>query len=204
MMIRKNREKEGQVLNHRGTKTLETERLILRQFRVEDAEPMFRNWASDPEVTKYLTWAPHANVEISRLVAASWVNGYADPKTYQWAIEWKESAEPIGSISAVHVDDRTGAVAIGYCIGRAYWGRGVMPEALRAVIAFFFAEVGANSVRACHDPHNPNSGRVMQKCGMTREGTFRRVGFSNQGICDEVWYSILREEYRPDSAPAGE
>ena len=58
-----------------------------------------------------------------------------------------------------------------------------------------FEEVGARCVNACHDPRNPNSGKVMQKCGMKKEGTRRQAGFNNQGICDEVWYSVLLQEY---------
>ena len=70
-----------------------------------------------------------------------------------------------------------------------------MPEALRAVIAYLFEEAGLNRVAACHDVNNPKSGRVMQKAGMTREGVLRAAGRNNQGICDEVWYSILKSEF---------
>lgn len=60
-----------------------------------------------------------------------------------------------------------------------------------------------NCVNACHDPRNPNSGRVMKKCGMTYEGTWRAGGVNNQGVCDESWYSILREEYEGKSHSEG-
>lgn len=187
--------KGGSAMEHKGTKRIETKRLILRPFCEEDAEPMFRNWASDPEVTKFLTWPVHADLEVSRQVIQSWVEGNAVPQNYQWAIEWKEIHEPIGSISAVKIDDATQSVTIGYCIGKKWWGQGITPEALQAVIAFFFDEVGANCVNSCHDPRNPNSGRVMKKCGMTCEGVRRAVGINNQGVCDETWFSILQKEY---------
>lgn len=182
-------------MQHKGTQTLTTQRLILRGFCPEDAEPMFRNWASDEQVTRYLTWPTYKNVETAHLVTDYWVKGYEKPDFYQWAIVPQELGEPIGSIAAVHIDENTGAVTIGYCIGRPWWGKGIMPEALQAAVAFFFDEVGAGSVRASHDPRNPNSGRVMQKCAMQYEGTFRQTGVNNQGVCDECWYSILREEY---------
>lgn len=182
-------------MNHKGTKIIETERLILRPFREEDAEPMFHNWASDPEVTKFLTWPVHENVEVSKQVVKSWINDYDIPQSYQWAVELKEIHEPVGSISAVKTDDRTESATIGYCIGRNWWGQGITAEALREVIAYFFQEVGMNCVNACHDPRNPNSGRVMRKCGMTYEGTWRAGGINNQGVCDESWYSILKKEY---------
>lgn len=182
-------------MEHKGTKTIETERLILRPFNAEDAEPMFRNWASDPEVTKFLTWPAHESAEITRWIVENWINGNAAPERYQWAIELKQIHEPIGSISAVKTDDRTESATIGYCIGRNWWGQGITAEALRAVIDFFFCEVKVNCVNACHDPRNPNSGKVMKKCGMTYEGTWRAGGVNNQGVCDESWYSILKKEY---------
>lgn len=186
-------------MEHKGTKIIETERLILRPFHEEDAEPMFRNWASDPEVTKFLTWPVHENIEVSRQVVKIWVNGYDMPQNYQWAIELKKIREPIGSISAVKTDDRTESATIGYCIGRNWWGQGIMPEALQAVIAFFFSEVNMNCVNACHDPRNPNSGKVMKKCGMVYEGTWRAGGINNQGVCDESWYSILKTEFEKNT-----
>lgn len=182
-------------MNHKGTKIIETERLILRPFREDDAEPMFRNWASDSEVTKFLTWPAHENVAVSGQIVKSWVNNDDASQNYQWALELRKIHEPIGSISAVQTDDRTESATIGYCIGRNWWGQGLTAEALQAVIAFFFSEVNMNCVNACHDPRNPNSGKVMKKCGMVYEGTRRAVGVNNQGVCHESWYSILKKEY---------
>lgn len=182
-------------MKHKGTKTIETERLILRPFTGSDAEPMFRNWASDPEVTKYLTWPAHESIEVTKQLLEIWVNENKSLDNYQWAIELKEIHEPIGSISAVETDDRTESATIGYCIGRMWWGQGITAEALHAVIDFFFSEVHMNCVNSCHDPRNPNSGKVMKKCGMLCEGTRRAIGVNNQGVCDEVWYSILKKEY---------
>ena len=61
------------MLNHKGTQKIETERLILRKAKIEDAEAMFRNWANDPEVTKFLTWPVHGSVEITKKLLAGWV-----------------------------------------------------------------------------------------------------------------------------------
>ena len=183
-------------MNHIGTKVIETERLILRPFTMADAQPMFDNWASDPAVTKYLSWPAHGSVDITEMVMKDWVEGYADPDRYNWAITLKEKGdEPIGNISVVHVDDHTESVEIGYCMGRAWWGGGIMAEALKAVIDFFMAEVGTNRVYARHDTGNPNSGKVMAKAGMTFEGVIRQSGRNNQGIVDLAYYSILRSEW---------
>lgn len=182
-------------MKHCGTQTLETKRLILRRFTVRDADAMYTNWASDPEVTRYLTWPAHAGVETSRAVLADWTAAYAQESCYQWAIVLKDSAdEPVGSIGAVNVSDDIAAVQIGYCLGRRWWHQGIMSEALGAVMDFFFDAVGCNRVACRHDPRNPHSGMVMQKCGMKYEGTQRSADRNNQGICDTSWYALLKDE----------
>ena len=185
-------------MKHLGTIEIETDRLLLRPFTLEDAEAMYRNWASDPEVTKYLTWPTHSHVGVSEMVLTDWVSHYDEPNYYQWAIVLKDFGEPIGSISVVKVDDGARWVEIGYCIGKNWWRRGYVTEALKALIGFFFGEVGVGRIQARHDPRNANSGAVMVKCGMVREGTLRRADRNNQGICDTCVYSILREEYHAD------
>ena len=183
-------------MQHLGTTQLQTERLILRRFLPADAEAMYRNWASDPEVTRFLTWPPHANVNVSRWVVNDWISHYKEKDFYQWAMVPKELGEPIGTISVVAYDDRMGKIEVGYCIGKQWWHRGYMTEALGAVIHFFFEEVGSNRVQACHDTNNPNSGLVMRKCGMTFEGIQRQAGWNNCGVCDVAWYAILAEDGR--------
>ncbi len=185
-------------MKHLGTKKLETDRLILRPFTLEDAPAMFRNWASDPEVSKYLPWPAHNDVGVSQMVLRDWVSHYEQKDFYQWAIVPKELGEPIGSITAVKVNDAAQWVEIGYCIGRNWWRKGYVSEALKALIGFFFDEVGMGRIQARHDPRNVGSGAVMRKCGMTYEGTLRRADRNNQGICDVTVYSILREEYYAD------
>ena len=185
-------------MKHQGTKNIETQRLILRPFTPEDAEAMFRNWASDPEVTKYLTWPAHSNAAVSQWVTNDWVSHYGEENFYQWAIVLKELGEPIGSIAAVKIDEDAQWVEIGYCIGRAWWRKGFVSEALKAVMTFFFEQVGVLRIQARHDTRNPNSGAVMAKCGMTYEGTLRQADRNNQGICDAAVYGILREEYHAD------
>ena len=184
------------MLTHKGTQTIETSRLILRRAIREDAEPMFRNWASDSEVTKFLTWPAHSNIAVSEMVIGSWLQEYEKDSYYQWMIELKEIGQPIGSISVVRQNDRVEEAEIGYCIGSPWWHRGIMSEALAAVIEYLFTEVGMNRVAARHDPNNPHSGGVMRKCGMKYEGTNRACDRNNQGICDAAQYSILRSEWQ--------
>ena len=184
------------MLTHKGTQTIETPRLTLRRAVCEDAEPMFRNWASDPEVTKYLTWPTYEKVETAHQILDLWASEYEKPNYYQWMIVLKELGEPIGSISVVRQNDRVEEAEIGYCIGSPWWHRGIVSEALAAVIEYLFTEVGMNRVAARHDPNNPHSGGVMRKCGMKYEGTHRACDRNNQGICDAAQYAILRSEWK--------
>ena len=179
-------------MQHLGTKELHTPRLTLRPFTVDDAPAMYTNWASDPEVTKYLTWPTHASVEVSRMICADWASRYAEPDYYQWAIVCED--QPIGSISVVNHDDRVGKAEIGYCIGHAWWHMGIVTEAANTVMTFLFDEVGYQRLEARHDPRNPHSGAVMRKCGMKYESTLRQSDWNNQGICDAAWYSLLKSE----------
>ena len=181
-------------MNKTGTQRLETHRLILRRYRIEDAEDMFNNWASDPEVTKFLTWPTHSNVEVTRMLLNNWISRYDDGGYFNWAIEWKETGSVIGNIAVVKLNEQTEAADMGYCMSRAFWGRGIMPEALRAVMDYLFDTVGVSRIAACHDVNNPKSGRVMEKAGMKTEGIFRGAGKNNIGICDEVWHAALRSD----------
>ena len=167
-------------MRHTGTQTIATERLTLRRFTIEDAENMYYNWASDPEVTKYLTWQPHKSVEETTEILQQWEEDYSKNDFYQWAIEVNDIEQPIGSINVVSLDEDVQSAEIGYCIGKSWWHQGYTTEAVEAVIRFLMAEVGAGRVWAQHDVANPNSGEVMKKAGMDYEGTLRQSANKNQ------------------------
>ena len=187
---------EGTMLTHKGTKLLENHRLILRQVTHLDAEPMLRNWASDPEVTRFLTWPPHSCIEVTQSVIRSWIKSYEQNDYYQWTIVLKDlGEEPIGSISVVSHNDLVQKAEIGYCIGRKWWHQGIMTEALNEVIRYLFMEVGMKRIEAKHDTRNPHSGAVMRKCGMRFEGTTLGSDRNNLGICDMDHYALLRKDY---------
>lgn len=193
----KNAQGELKKVNHCGTKTIETDRLILRRFEVADAAAMYRNWASDPAVTKFLTWKPHRDVKETRALLTEWVADYERPDCYNWIIVLKgENAGPVGSISVVKIEEVTRCATIGYCIGQAWWRRGITSEALDAVIGCLFKNTDFLRIESYHDANNPNSGGVMKKCGMKYEGTLRGHDFNNRGIVDACYYSILKDEPR--------
>lgn len=182
-------------MKHLGTTALETERLKLRRFTIEDAENMYKNWASEDEVTRFLTWPTHASADVTREVLSRWVKEYEKQDYYNWAIEIKETGEIVGNISVVEIKENVEGAVLGYCMGTRWWGNGIMPEAGRAVVKYLFEQVGFHRIAAAHNKNNSKSGRVMQKIGMTYEGTLRSAGYCNQGVFDVVWYSILREEF---------
>jgi len=182
-------------MNHKGTVTLETQRLVIRKFNENDAKAVFRNWACDDAVTKFLTWPTHKKADDSVGYVEFCLNSYNDADFYQWGIELKETGELFGNISVVKIYEDLEAVELGYVIGRRFWGNGYTAEAVKAVIKFLFEDVGVNRIAARHDTNNPNSGRVMQKAGMKYEGTFRQGDRNNQGIVDCAVYSILKSEY---------
>ncbi len=175
---------------------METERLILRRFAMDDAEAVFLNWASDDEVTRYLTWPTHQNVTVSQAYMNYCIKGYDSQAFYQWGIELKNSHELIGNISVVKVIDEIDSIELGWAIGKKYWGYGYTAEAGLKLIDFFFDQIKAKRICARHDVNNPNSGRVMQKIGMKYEGILRQSGRNNQGIVDMANYSILKSEWQ--------
>lgn len=182
-------------MQHKGTIQLDTPRLILRRVTMEDAEAAFNNWTSDPEVTKFLRWPAHQNISDTEKVLNMWVESYADPTFYLWGIQIKKTGQLIGTMSVVDMQEKTGTLHIGYCIGVPWWNQGYTSEALSRVIQFLFDEVGALRIESQHDPDNPHSGQVMAKCGLVYEGTLRKADWSNRGIVDACMYSLLKEEY---------
>ena len=169
--------------------------MILRRYVNADAAAMYKNWASDQEVTRFLTWPTHPNQEVSGRVIEDWVNQYSDDSYYHWAIILKDNGEePIGDIAVVSLKENVSMAHVGYCIGRNWWHQGITSEALKAVMEFLFDVVAVNRIEARHEPRNPNSGGVMEKCGMKYEGTLHSSDWNNQGICDACYYALLKSE----------
>lgn len=142
--------------------SLETERLILRPFTMDDAEDMFTGWASDPEVTKYLTWPTHTSIDQTRFVLDLWIKEYKDPKRINCAIETKEDHKLIGGIDIVGYEE--GVPVIGYNLSRKYWGKGYMTEVCRCMLNYLFSR-GYPDVRIDAVVDNIGSNKVIQKCG---------------------------------------
>ena len=143
-------------------KDIYTDRLLLRKLTLNDAEAMFSNWANDPEVTKYMTWSPHENIEVTKMILDMWVKEYSDVNTHRFGIVLKESNELIGAIDVVEYRDNI--PVIGYCLSRKYWNHGYMSEACKAFIDFLFS-IGHKQIFIEAHVDNIGSNRVIEKCG---------------------------------------
>lgn len=166
---------------------LQTERLLLRAITRGDTQRIFDCWASDPEVTKYLTWLPHKSVKVTEQVMSFWLTEYEKPDCYRYGIELKATGELIGMIDVVGYVD--GEPVIGYCSGRAYWGNGYMTEALKAVTAELFS-AGFKSIFIEAAKENIGSNRVIQKAG------FQFIGSHEQPMSSAKPEIVTVNSYR--------
>lgn len=145
--------------------TLETERLLLRPYERDDAEAMFHGWAGDPEVSRFVTWNAHKDVEETQRVIDRWIEEYEKPERLNFGIVVKDEGKLVGSIDVVgYLGGVDGTPVIGYCLSRAYHNRGYMTEACRCVTDYLFSQ-GYEEIRIDAMAENPASIRVIKKCG---------------------------------------
>lgn len=172
--------------------TLETERLILRQFKLSDLDD-FYEYAKNPKVGIEAGWKPHNDREESKIILKFFVKD-----KFIWALELKENKKVIGSIG-LHDDTKRDGInskMIGYVLSEKYWGKGLMVEAVKAIMKYGFENLALEVISIYHYEANIRSKRVIEKCGFKYEGTLRRAirRFDNQ-VKNDVCYSLLREEY---------
>ena len=141
---------------------IETKRLLLRPWEIDDAPILFNGWANNEEITKYLTWNPHANIEITKSIINKWIKEYEEKDRINFAIVLKETNILIGSIDVVgYIESNP---EIGYMLRKEYWNNGYMSEACLRVIDFLFS-LGYRKVYLRAQIENVASNRVIQKCG---------------------------------------
>lgn len=180
------------MIKNNGTKTIITDRTILRKFKIEDALSFFKNVGNDAEASKYVVWNKHKNIDITKKTINKWIENYENDNVYYWAVELKKTKEVIGSISCINVDLKNATCEIGYAYGSKYWNNGYATEVLKAVINYLTKEEGFHTIYAEHLSLNPASGRVLEKCGMIYEGRLKnRMIDKNTGKYDDLLsYSI--------------
>jgi len=190
-------------ITHTGTQDIETERLLLRRFVMSDANEIFREWASYPEVTKYLTWESHKSISETKTYLMDAIGSYEQPDRYCWGIELKELGILIGSLSMEIISENARVANAGYCLGERFWNCGYVTEAMRAAADYMFYDVNINRIEAYHSVGNPASGRVMQKIGMIKEGFSRQKYITGRGeYQDADLYGFLKEDFEKIYRPA--
>ena len=170
-----------------GTVELWTERLILRRYRPEDAEPLHQRLGTDPTMTQYSGWNPYATLETAQETVRRFIAGYDDEKSYSWVMDIEDVV--VGTIGAYdYQDDR---IEVGFSIVRGWQGRGLATEALRKVLEYLTENEGIHCVTAWCASENIGSRRVLEKAGM------RLVRTEKEGLTvgDRV-YDKLTYEYR--------
>ena len=169
--------------------TIETERLILRPYKTEDAEDVFA-YASDEENTRYMIWERHKTVQDAIDFIGFEMKNYEKGNCFDYAFVLKETGKRIGGGGCMAADIPHCA-EIGYIINKRYWGRGLVPEAMSAIIDFFTKELKIKRIEAKYFVGNEKSGRVMEKLGMQYEGTLRQKVFAQGRYWDVKQYSLV-------------
>ena len=147
-----------------NTKTIQTNRLILRKFTITDADDMYNNWASDTECCKYLAWNVHKNIDETKALLESWIKAY-DEGCYNWVVEIKNTHEIIGSISVMTALEKHSTCELGYCYGSKYWGNGYATEAAKAILSYSH-EVLSARLCAWIEAKNKASCALAESLGM--------------------------------------
>ena len=175
--------------------TLETPRLRLRKLSMRDAQDIF-DYSQDPQVARYVLWEAQTSLSEARSYIRFMLRKYRLGEPASWGIEWKETGRIIGTIGFMWIQRDNAAAEVGYSLSRAYWNRGIMTEALSALLRYGFRSMNLNRIEAQHETENPASGAVMRKCGMQREGTLRQRLLNKGRVVDVELYAILRRDFR--------
>ncbi|MGN0975938.1 MAG: GNAT family N-acetyltransferase [Gemmiger sp.] len=200
-------------MRHCGTQEIQTERLLLRRLEVSDTEMMFGNWASDPEVTKYLRWEAHHSWAQSAEFINDTVKHYAEDDFYLWGITQKSTGILVGCIHISRTREQDGAWTFdagplgeawepGLCLGRKWWGQGYATEALIAVRDYWFKNTGAHWLRCCHAPENAASEAVIKKAGFIYDHDSTYEKEDGTAVPCRVYLYVRKHETRkPRPAP---
>lgn len=184
-------------MKHVGTATIETDRLILRKYAMTDAEDMFRNWVTDPEVSRFWSWEPHKDIEETKSLLSGWIKEYLNLNTYHWVIVLKHTLQAVGYIYLDEIDGMDQSLSVHYLLGRTLWNQGIVTEACKSVLDFAFNVLGADRIQSRHHIDNPASGKVLQKCGMQ----YVRTAYRHFPDCERLsgdynFYEITKQLYK--------
>lgn len=164
---------------------LEGKDIVLRRFTLGDAGDVFE-YASDPKVTDHLTWYPHKNIEDTiDTMKRLFLNN-----PFMYAIALPEGDKCIGSID-LRIVEKHNYATFGFCLAQPYWGKGYMTQALGLLIDLAFNTLKLHRMEGRYVPGNPGVGRVMEKCGMKKEGLTKESALIKGEYHDEIIYGLL-------------
>ncbi len=155
----------------RPPEIFETERLILRVPAFADAKSIFANYSQDAEVTRYLTWRPHQNIQQTERFVAQCIIAWEGANRFPWVIGMKSKNKAVGMLE-LRINGFK--AEMGYVLAREYWGQGIMPDAARQVTDWALSQPEIYRVWAVCDVENAASARVLEKIRMQREGLLHR------------------------------
>lgn len=172
---------------------METDRLILRKWVESDLDDLYE-YAKTPGVGPMAGWEPHESKAESYEILQMFINSKND----DWALVDKRSGKVIGSIGCRPDVSRKYSKAgnIGYVLAKPYWGKGIMPEVVNRILEYYFTETDLEIISVTHGSHNPNSKRVIEKCGFVYEGTLRKALLYRGEVKDSLLYSITKSEWQ--------
>ena len=174
--------------------TLETERLILRKMVLNDAEAVFA-YASNSEVSRYTLWETHRCIEDSRAFLEFATQKYENGGEPDWGIVYRGNGCLVGACGLVNWEAEHARAEVGFVLSREYWGRGLMSEAVRAILRFGFERMNLNRIEARCIAENAASARVMEKAGMVYEGMLRQREYIKGAYRDIRLYAILKKGF---------
>jgi RimJ/RimL family protein N-acetyltransferase len=173
---------------------LETQRLILRDF-VESDWQAVHNYASNPEVVRYLPFGPNTEEDTKNFLQTEIKMRRKRPRQhFGFAVTLKSDKQVIGAcrISITNPSKEEGS--IGYCLAKEFWGQGYATETARKLLDFGFKQLSLHRIFAFCDPKNTRSMRVLVKIGMRQEGYLREYEWIKGKWQDSLLYAILDRE----------
>lgn len=173
---------------------IHTDRLLLRRLKVTDAEDMFE-YSCNADVTKYLMWSAHPDLKYTKKYLKFVVSKYKSGQYLDWGIVLKSTNKLIGTCGFTTIDVTNSKGEIGYVINPAYHRNGYGLEAVKTVLSYAFKVLELNRIEARVIKGNTPSANLLEKCGMTFEGTGRKELFVKDDYKDVQHFSILKAEY---------
>ncbi|MFH1368156.1 MAG: GNAT family protein [Elusimicrobiota bacterium] len=174
--------------------TLKTKRLILRKLKMSDACDIYE-YGRDPLVSRYTIWARHKSIKDTRGFLKYVQREYRKAVPESWGMILKENGKLIGTCGFNNYNSNFRKAEIGYAMSRKYWGKGLMTEAVEAMLDFGFGKLKLNRICAHCMIDNKGSEKVMKKCGMKFEGIMREGIFVKGKPRDLKMYAILKKEW---------